>query len=286
MTDASEPTLRARWLGSKIKELRLAAKRTATDAAEYLGRGQGTISKLESGDFPVQSPDLLKLLDLYNVPDLDRRADLLKLAEDVAQRGWWDGYKPYINSNFADFVWLESHSHAIDQLELTAMPGLTQTEAFATALIGHGPQSGDKLETQRLVEARLVRGRLLTGTSAPHVRFLVHESVLNQQVGGKEVVAGQLKRLIEVAELPNVEVRLLPVTCWAHTAAGINTGFTVFNLRNPFPRVVGVDSSAGAIFDEDPDIDSYITTYDALWQDESVDSQATIKRISSLLKDD
>ena len=73
------------------------------------------------GEYPIQGEELLKLLDLYGVSDLNQRSDLLQLGEDVAQRGWWDGYRPHLNANFADFVWMENNARKVASLNLATM---------------------------------------------------------------------------------------------------------------------------------------------------------------------
>ena len=268
-----------------MKELRTARKLKLSEVADLLRRHQGTISRFESGEYPSPSQELLQMLDLYGVSDLGERTDLLQLSEDVAQRGWWDGYRPFINNNFADFVWLENNAHAVHFLALTAMSGLLQTADYAAKLIGNGPQSKDEFEMNRLLEARLVRQRLLKKPTSPAFRFLIHESVLHQQVGNSTVMKDQLSWLLHVAEYPRVQIRILPMTCWRHVAIGMATDYTVFDLKEPFPEVVGVETSAGALYAESPDIDLFTTTYDALWQNEALDHAQTAERIKILMKD-
>ena len=170
-------------------------------------------------------------------------------------------------------------------LSLNTVSGLIQTTDYATALIGNGPHHGDKLEIERLVEARLIRRQLLEKQNAPKFRFLIHETLLHQEVGGQEVVAGQLQRLLEVIEYSHIELRILPMTTWAHTASGMTTDYTIFELREPFPDVVGMETSAGALYAESPDIDLFTTTYDALWQNEALDHVQTVERIEIRLKE-
>jgi hypothetical protein len=62
-------------------------------------------------------------------------------------------------------------------------------------------------------------------------------------------------------------------------------GYTVFRLPEPLPDVVYIDSSAAAIYEEDPDIDSFKSTYDALWNDVALSSKASSERIAEELKE-
>ncbi|GAA4915162.1 helix-turn-helix transcriptional regulator [Stackebrandtia albiflava] len=279
------PTLRARWLGSKMKELRKARKLKLAQVGDLLKRHQGTVSRFESGEYPIPSNELLQMLDLYGVSDIGQRSDLLQLSEDVAQRGWWDGYRPFINNNFADFVWLENNAHAVSFLGLTSISGLLQTTDYATALISNGPQRHDEFEMKRLLEARLVRKQLLERPESPSFRFLLHEALLHQQVGSPEVTAGQLRNLLSLSAYPRVELKVLPLTAWRHTAAGMATEYTVFELREPFPTVVGVDTSAGAIYKEAPDIHSFTNTFNSLWQDDALSESNSMTCIETLIRE-
>lgn len=281
----AEPTWRARWLGQWARTLREQGGHSVQEVADYLGKVKSVVSKFETGQNPIPGDDLLKLLDLFGVSDLTERADMLRLAKDVTQRGWWDNYEPYLNKNFMDFLWLEDNAHTISVFALTAMPGLLQTEEHMTALMTHGPESADKLHMQRTIEARLMRHQVLDEEAGKHFRFLIHEPVLFQQVGGARTVLGQSERLLEFIEFHQVELRVLPKECWHHIAAGINTEFTHFQLPQPLPEALCIDSAAGAKFLEAPELDSFTSTYDALWNGQALDSGESAKRIKTLMKD-
>lgn len=284
MAQKNGPTLRAQWLGSRLRELREVAKVKTTDAAEFLKRHPGTFGRFESGVYPIPTTDVLQLLDLYQVSDLNERAELVQLSEEVAQRGWWDGYKPHLNSNFADYVWLENQAHSIHILDINNVPGLLQTADYASALITHGPQQ-DELQNKRLIEARLIRGRILTGSRAPDVRFLLHESALHQRVGDNGIMAGQLQKIRDHVHAGLIKLRLIPLEAWGHTAATVGGGFTVFELPEPYPDVACTETMAGTVYLESPDIDVFTGTYDALWTQDALDAAQTAKRINALLKD-
>jgi transcriptional regulator with XRE-family HTH domain len=281
----AEPTWRARWLGKWIRELREECGLKIEGVAEHLGKVKSVVSKFESGQNPIPGDDLLKLLDLFGVADLTQRADMLRLAKDVTQRGWWDNYEPYINRNFTDFLWLEDNAHTVNVFALTALPGLLQTREHMTALMAHGPESTDDLQMQRTIEARLMRHQVFDGGTDKLFKFLIHEPVLFQQVGGPATLLGQYEHLLEAIEFPQVELRILPKECWMHIAAGINTPFTHFQLPPPLPQVLCLDSPAGSKFLEAPELDSFTATYDALWDGDALDKAGTIERVKTLIKD-
>ncbi|HEX2419848.1 MAG TPA: helix-turn-helix transcriptional regulator, partial [Micromonosporaceae bacterium] len=73
MPEKRTPTLRARWLGEELRRLREAKGLTAKEAGEYIQRHQGTVSRFESGEYPIRRGDLLAFLDLYGVSNKRRR---------------------------------------------------------------------------------------------------------------------------------------------------------------------------------------------------------------------
>jgi hypothetical protein len=195
-----------------------------------------------------------------------------------------DSFQPYIK-NLANHIWMEGEAEEIQILELTVMSGIAQTKRYAEALIGNGPKRDDPLAVKRQIEARMLRTQVLEKPDGPQVKIMLHEAILGQRVGGDEVTAEQFERLLEIAELPKVEIRLLPRDSWAHLAAGIGVGYKIFKLPRPLPNVVYIDSTAAAVYEEDPDINSFKDTYDALWNDVALDSKASAERIARELKE-
>jgi transcriptional regulator with XRE-family HTH domain len=287
MPKKEHPTLRAQWLGRELRKRRQAHGLKLVDIGELLGKTEGTISHYETGTYRIPHPDLLEMLDQYEVIDKTERAGFIKLSNEVWQRGWWDGYKPFLNNTFADYIWLEDTANKVRIFGLTFIDGLLQTPDYIRALIGNGPQKDDPVQVKRLVEARILRGDVLTAEdSGKTFEFLVHESALELAVGGDEVTSGQLRKLIEVAANDRVELRILPSNASRHIAAGIATGFVYFELGEPLPDVVCVETPAGAIYREAPDIDMFAETYDGLWNEDALSPHDSIEYIKTRLKDE
>ena len=93
------------------------------------------------------------------------------------------------------------------------MPGLLQTAEYARRL--HlAYQSIDPIApgtVERRVEVRMRRQRLLTSDSAPELAAVIDESVLLRQVGDHDVMRAQLQHLLDMADLPNIELKVLPL---------------------------------------------------------------------------
>ncbi|XVQ12809.1 helix-turn-helix domain-containing protein [Spirillospora sp. CA-255316] len=254
-------TLRAQWLGQELRHLRDAKGILLKEAAEYLQRDTGTVSRYETGFYPIRRPDLLALLDLYGLSDPIRREKLLNLSQDVWQKGWWDGYAGDVVGSLIDYVWLESRATNIRSYATIVVPGLLQTSDYAEHVIRSDEPGATPEQIQRWLELRMTRQHVLADANSPRLSALLDEAVLRRQIGTPDLMAGQLHRLAEASELPTVDVRVLPFR--AGTLASVYGAFEIFQMPEPFPEVAYTETLAGALYTEAPDIDRFTRAYDA-----------------------
>ncbi len=108
----------------------------------------------------------------------------------------------------------------------TYIPGLLQTEAYARATLVGVHLTLDEVERQ--VATRMARQALLTRESPPRTTFIVDEMVLRRPVRrAPDVMAEQLLRLAACAELPHVQVLIVPIE------AGIYPGYRAGSSWRP-----------------------------------------------------
>ncbi|MEE1942902.1 helix-turn-helix transcriptional regulator [Streptomyces sp. TRM 70361] len=122
---------------------------------------------------------------------------------------------------FRDFAALEADAISFFWYGGYVVPGLPQTEDYARALLSaHFPPLGEEVVEQR-VEARMERQSSLSRKNPPLVAtFVIEEVVLRRPVGGSAVMKAQLRKLLEQAQLPNVQVQVMPTSFGAHS--GLN----------------------------------------------------------------
>jgi hypothetical protein len=66
--------------------------------------------------------------------------------------------------------------------------------------------------SERRVAVRMIRQQVLTTRNPPlELSAVIDESVLLRRVGSHEVMYEQMRHLVEMARLPNVEMRVLPL---------------------------------------------------------------------------
>ncbi|MEU0485537.1 helix-turn-helix transcriptional regulator [Streptosporangium sp. NPDC006013] len=275
-------TLRAQWLGQQLRELREANSLLLKDVAEYLQRDPSTAGRFESGEYPIRRPDLLALLDLYGVADGRRRESLMKLSQEVWQKGWWDGYANEVAGAFVDYVWLESRAAEIRSFDNTLLLGLFQTQEYARAVIAAAEFGAEKQQIERWVELRMTRQEILRGDDPPRLSAIIDEAVLHREVGGPECQMAQLRHLIECAARPNIEIRVLPFSAGAH--ASPTGAFRILAMRNPYPGVAYAETPKGAIYVESPDAESFMLTYDNL-QKLALGPENSAELISAIAKE-
>jgi transcriptional regulator with XRE-family HTH domain len=211
VTSSASPTVRRRRLAAELRRLR--GSRTGTTVAKALGWSPAKVSRYElgQGTFPLE--EIEKLLDYYGVVE-PRRAQLLALAVEANERAWWDDYADALPPEYMELIGLEAEAASELAWQVAAVPGLLQTEEYARAI--HTAHQQVVLMPpgifERRVRARMIRQELLTTRNPPlELSVVMDEAVLLRQVGGRGVMARQLRHLAEMTQLPNVELRILPL---------------------------------------------------------------------------
>ncbi len=149
---AGGPTVLRILLGTQLRRLREARGITAQDAARAIRGSESKISRIELGRNSVREVDIADLLSLYGITDPGEREQLLTLASQANQPGWWHQYQDVLPSWFQAYIGLEESAELIRSYDMQFVPGLLQTEDYAAAVIALGEFSLD--ESERLVYLR------------------------------------------------------------------------------------------------------------------------------------
>ncbi|GLU49437.1 helix-turn-helix domain-containing protein [Nocardiopsis ansamitocini] len=259
---APTPTLRSRWLGSRLRQLREESGLSIEEVADYLQRNMGTVSRFENGIYPVRRPDMQAMLTLYGVNEPRRRETLTGLSESVWRTGWWDGYADDFRE-FVDFVWLEEQADEQLLFDNTVLPGLLQTEDYARAVIEAAEFDGSAEYIERGVALRMERQKILDRRNL-RIRSIIDEALLHRQAGGPEIMRDQLRHLLACAQRPSVQLRVLPFSAGMH--ASPTGSFILFKMAEPYPEVTCVETLKGALYIELPDSEAVAERYDRLWE--------------------
>jgi transcriptional regulator with XRE-family HTH domain len=256
------PTVRRRRLGLILRGLREKAGLTGEDVGTIIERSGSWVSRVETGRVGLRGRDLNDRLDVYRNTDASLADELLALAKEGKQRGWWSKYADTLSGPYATYIGFESEATELLAYETLVIHGLLQSEEYARAVFGAAMRpnnSGDWVE--RKVKVRTERQELLTRKDPLKVWAILDESVIRRQIGGPIVLRGQLKRLNELGRLPNVTIQVVPFD--AGPIPGMIGSFSIVRFPTPHdPDIVYIEGVTGDIFAE---------AEDAVWYDEVFD---------------
>jgi transcriptional regulator with XRE-family HTH domain len=212
MPDQGSQTVRRRRLAAELRRLRERAGLTGDEAAATLNWSGSKISRIELNRIGVKRDDLDKLLDLYKV-ESPYREELQALASESSKTGRLRAVVAGLPTDYAEYVSAEDEARSIWNWEPLIVPGLLQTEDYTRAVMA-GYQSMFRIppgDAERRIVLRRMRQQLLTREPPLQLSFVIDESVLRRRFGSNSAMHGQLLRVTELSEMPNVDIRMLPL---------------------------------------------------------------------------
>jgi transcriptional regulator with XRE-family HTH domain len=258
------PTVQRMLVGAKLRRLRTDLGLSREEAAEAIRASEWKIHRLENGQVGFKERDLVDLLARYQVSDPAEVDELLAMAREANAPGWWQRYGDVLPQWFRAYVDLESAAALIRTYEGQFIPGLLQTDDYMRAVI-HGAHLDESAEeVGRRVRLRMARQTLLTREHPPRLWAVVDEAALRRPVGGREVMRGQVERLIEAAKLPNVTLQVLGFDSGAHPA--MVGSFSVLRFPDQeLPDVVYLEHLTSASYLNKPDeVDRYLHVMESI----------------------
>jgi transcriptional regulator with XRE-family HTH domain len=227
MIAPSSPTVRRRRLAAELREIRESKGKSGDAVAHALKWSPSKISRYERARTGLRPGEVERLLDYYEITG-PRRALLLGLAQDAAQKGWWEEFGDSLSEDYRQFIGLEHEATSIAIWHVDVVAGLLQTEAYARQIIS----SYSRVEPVapgmigRMVRVRMQRQQILEREEL-QLCVVLDESVLQRRIGDEPVMYDQLQHLAREAERPNLTVQILPLDT-KHTVFG--ESFTIFGF--------------------------------------------------------
>jgi len=261
----SSPTVKRRRLAAELRTYRDRVGLTIEEVAQRLEWSTAKISRIENARVSVLPRDVKFLLGVYGVEENGEDWEaLLALARESRQKGWWYAYGDAIPEGFETYVGLEADATTLRTYESEYVPGLLQTEDYASAVMRATMLTASDEEIERHVAVRMVRQERLTGSGAPEIWVVVNEAVVRRVVSGELVMRAQLSRLVEASKQPNITLQVLPFSVGAH--AGMDGAFMILGFPAPTdPDVTYVHYYTGTLYLEKPeDLARYTLMFDHL----------------------
>jgi hypothetical protein len=210
---------------------------------------------MELGRVGFREQDVRNLLCLYGVTDEQDREAFLVLVRRANVPGWWYQYSDIVPSWFETYLGLEEVSSVIRTYQPQLVPGLLQTRVVArmVILLGHSGASAEEI----------ARREILTKPEPPHLWAVIEEISL-WRLEDRSVIREQIQHLIEMAQLPNVTLQVVPIYSGAHPAVG--GPFTILRFSNPdLPDIAYLEQLSSAVYlDKKEDIQRYRAIMDEL----------------------
>jgi transcriptional regulator with XRE-family HTH domain len=256
-------TARRIVLGAQLRRLREEAGISRADAGYVIRASDSKVSRLELGRVAFKERDVADLLTTYGVSDPEEREQFLNMVKQANQPGWWRRYSDVSPSWFQDYVGLEESATRIQTYELQFVPGLLQVESYTRSVLTRGRPEFAPPDTEKRIDMRVKRQKLITGVNPPKLWAIMDESVLQRPIGGRRVLREQLEHLLELSRMPHITVQVVPKHLSGYAAEG---AFTILRFGEPeLPDVVYIEHLGGALYlDGLEEIELYARTLDRL----------------------
>ena len=196
-------------LGARLREIRKDADLTARAFAASAGWHYTKVSKAENG---VRTPSQADIRDWCRICNAeDQITDLIAAARNVetAYAEWRRQLRAGMRRSQAARLPVYERTKLFRLYEPALIPGIFQTAQYAAAVIGSFLEfTQAATDLNEAVAARMEWQKIIY---ADHeFQVILEEQALRTPVGGSEVMAGQLDRLLAVMSLPGVDLAIIP----------------------------------------------------------------------------
>ncbi|MER7508634.1 helix-turn-helix transcriptional regulator [Streptomyces lavendulae] len=204
-------------LGRQMRARREVLGMRVAELANLIGYGQALIYKVEGGK-RIAKPEYLDRVDeALKAGGLIKamKEDLVGVRYPKEVREIWkmEGRAieicHYLTHNINGLLQTEAHMRALFE---------SRQPAYTTEEVGHG------------VAGRMARRSIFEREPAPAITIVQEEASLRRRIGGTMVWRQQLERILEVSELRNVTVQVMPMNCEVH--AGMAGGIQLLKFAD------------------------------------------------------
>ncbi|MFJ6934454.1 helix-turn-helix domain-containing protein [Streptomyces sp. NPDC101132] len=245
-------------LGARLRELRAEAGLNGKDFATRIGWQRSKVSRLENGKQTATEADTDAWAAAAGVPEQapDLRSRLRGLESQ--QRSWRRqlaaGHRPVQDRYVVEY----QQTATMRGYEATVIPGLFQTPDYARYLIdANTTLMQSPRDTEAAVAARMRRQEVLY-EPGKLFRVLLWEAALHVLVCPREVMAGQLDRLVGLIGMSTVELGIVPLG--APLPLTPKHGFWIFDEQRVIVETVNTELS----YDSADDLALYTRVWDGL----------------------
>ncbi|MFL1381434.1 MULTISPECIES: helix-turn-helix domain-containing protein [unclassified Nocardiopsis] len=214
-------------LASLLRSARLDHGLSGQELADALGWSQSKVSKIENGRTRPTTDDVRAWLDACRAPeDVVRQSAELAEAALVESRHWRVVHARGLRSGQDGVRALERRAEIVRSFQPSLVPGLLQTAEYARQVLSAVDLSGQR-DVPEAVAARMRRQETLYDPGR-RFEFTLTEAALRWYPHDVGLLVAQVDRLLSVATLTNVALRVLPLSSpFGHLQSN---GFLLFEI--------------------------------------------------------
>jgi transcriptional regulator with XRE-family HTH domain len=214
MSTTDDPSIHRRRLRIELRKARESVNLTQREAADALDWSASKLIRIEAATQGVSVTDLRAMLQLYKVTDEDTVNALTEAARGSRGQSWWSRYREVVSPQLAQYLGHEGSATSIRTFHPYVVPGLLQTDDYATELLRVRIPTD---RTRKLVDLRIERQEnLFEQPKPPEMSFILGEEALHRWIGGPTVMRRQLRKLLDLSGRPNVTIQVIPFEAGAH----------------------------------------------------------------------
>ncbi|GLW31052.1 transcriptional regulator [Actinoplanes regularis] len=253
------PNAAGRMLRADLRRARDSIGLTQAQVAGHLKWSLSKMMRIERGDVGISTADLRALCEVLELGPAVAD-ELVRRARSARERGWWHEFRGDIGPGYATLIGLEAEADRMIHFDCTVVSGLLQTAGYAEALQSSFLDEPDPQWVARRVALRLRRQQEVHARlDPPTLSVVLDESVLYRRIGSREIMAEQIRRLVEYARRPHLEIRVLPFESTEYRT----DPFVL--LGDGAGDMVYVESTIGdALFDDDATVQDFRKRFAAL----------------------
>jgi transcriptional regulator with XRE-family HTH domain len=227
-----DPTVYRRRLRNVLRRRREELGITQAMAAEEMSWSVSKLIRIETGVVTISVNDLRALLAYYQITDPAQVEELLRMARSARRQSWLGEYKGIATDVFLTFLGHEDAAVASYNFQPVLVPGLLQTDEYATEVlqVTRGPK--DPRRINGLVELRSARQeRMVARADEIKLYYLLDESVVRRSVGGRDVMKRQVNYLMDACQQENVTLGIIPFATGIYRS--IRVPFVILEFSEP-----------------------------------------------------
>ncbi|MCW8384415.1 helix-turn-helix domain-containing protein [Streptomyces justiciae] len=214
------------YYGYELRRLREAAGLSQKQLGEILNYTGSLIGQIETAR-------------KVPTPEFSERADAALGSDGLLSRLVELVLRSQLPAWFRQVAELEARATEICTFQATMIHGLLQTHAYARATLG----TLDQTDLDDRTAVRLARQRIFDKPESPVFWTVISEAALYQEIGGREIMRGQLAHLLGFEDHPRINLQVLPFSAGAHT--GLTGSFTLFRFDSD-PTIVYTEGYGSA----------------------------------------